>query len=168
MCEFWMTYYSCGCLFVRHSGFRLCVARQQDCVKSIRCYEWKTRCPEIRKALGKSPVRSSQRLPPCAKGLTVDELNGLCTDCDPQSTKAGVLRDWQCPASRNKKRECWACYENPSGDLPPDEEFELVMEAWPAKFRERYQRKKTESPATLTTETMCCKDELGLVHAFAY
>ena len=46
------------------------------------------------------------------------------------------------------------------------EEFEAVMKAWPAKFRQRYERKKHESPTLLSVETMGSKDERGLVHAF--
>lgn len=115
MCEFYMTYYSCGCLFVRYSGFLLCEKRQHGCAKTMKRYEWKTRCPEIRKALGKSPTRAGNRLPPCAKTLTIDELNGLCTKCDSLNTKPGAFKDWQC-----NKRECRVCTQKP-GLLPPDE-----------------------------------------------
>lgn len=148
MCEFYGTWFPCGCATWKGSEYKYCRDRGKGCqAKEFRQFEWQTFCPQSRMAMkGKSRYDDSIVLPKCCSHLEKEKLEALCLKCNSLKENTELLHCY-CP----EHMVCVSSSSSPTssshtkGDV--ENEFEKVVQLWPSNLKTRYYRRKQDKTA---------------------
>ncbi|OTB03814.1 hypothetical protein M426DRAFT_12109 [Hypoxylon sp. CI-4A] len=136
MCQFYGTYYPCGCASAK-GEYRYCEKRGEGCEAKFANMMWTTFCPEARKALRGRKYNPKIILPKCCKDLCESECRKLCLKCD--STRIFDLDHRPCGGH---------IVHVPSDNVThPEKQFEKHVRFWPTDIRGRFTRRQSDPKA---------------------